>query len=41
VLPPDPLTRRFADRLGIVHQAVAALCGRVTLMVAGCEMKVR
>ncbi|WP_430422593.1 bifunctional adenosylcobinamide kinase/adenosylcobinamide-phosphate guanylyltransferase [Methylibium petroleiphilum] len=33
--------RRFVDDLGRLHQAVAAQCARVTLMVAGIEMPVR
>jgi len=37
----SPLTsqaRRAVDALGALHQAVAAVCDRVTLMVAGCEL---
>jgi adenosylcobinamide kinase/adenosylcobinamide-phosphate guanylyltransferase len=40
----SPLTRearRFVDELGRLHQAVAACCGDVTLMVAGIAMPVR
>lgn len=33
--------RRFVDRLGLLHQAIAGVCDRVTLMVAGCELAVR
>jgi adenosylcobinamide kinase/adenosylcobinamide-phosphate guanylyltransferase len=29
--------RRFVDLLGTLHQRVAAVCDRVTLVVAGCE----
>jgi adenosylcobinamide kinase / adenosylcobinamide-phosphate guanylyltransferase len=39
-----PLTaeaRRFVDELGHLHQAVAALCTDVTLMVAGIELAVK
>jgi len=39
-----PLTseaRRAVDALGALHQAVAAVCDRVTLMVAGCELLVK
>ena len=39
-----PLTRearRFVDELGHLHQAVAAVCASVTLMVAGIEMPVK
>lgn len=41
VLPASPEARRCLDVLGLLHQAVAALCGRVTLMVAGCELTVK
>jgi adenosylcobinamide kinase/adenosylcobinamide-phosphate guanylyltransferase len=33
--------RRFVDDLGRLHQAVAAQCARVTLMVAGIEVPVK
>lgn len=33
--------RRFVDELGCLHQDLAALCGDVTLMVAGLELPVR
>jgi adenosylcobinamide kinase/adenosylcobinamide-phosphate guanylyltransferase len=33
--------RAFVDALGVLHQRVAAVCGRVTLMVAGIEMAVK
>jgi adenosylcobinamide kinase / adenosylcobinamide-phosphate guanylyltransferase len=39
-----PLTaeaRRFVDELGRLHQAVAARCANVTLMVAGIELPVK
>ena len=39
-----PLTRdarRFVDELGRLHQAVAACCPHVTLMVAGIEVAVK
>jgi adenosylcobinamide kinase/adenosylcobinamide-phosphate guanylyltransferase len=41
VMPLGRETRAFLDALGLLHQRVAALCGRVTLMVAGCEMTVK
>lgn len=41
VLPLGADTRRFVDALGLLHQAVAACCERVTLMVAGCELPVK
>ncbi len=37
----DASTRRFVDALGLLHQRVAAVCDRVTLMVAGCELAVK
>ncbi len=40
----SPMTRdarRFVDELGRVHQRVAAVCGDVTLMVAGLEVPVK
>ena len=33
--------RRFVDELGRLHQAVAAVCDSVTLMVAGIELPVK
>jgi adenosylcobinamide kinase / adenosylcobinamide-phosphate guanylyltransferase len=41
VSPLSAEARRFIDALGILHQSVAAVCDRVTLMVAGCEMTIR
>lgn len=41
VLPLGAETRHFVDALGRLHQVVAAACGRVTLMVAGCELTVK
>src|SRR6218665_653724 len=40
----SPMTseaRRFVDELGRVHQRVAAVCSRVTWMVAGIEVPVK
>ena len=37
VAPLGAETRRFVDELGRLHQAVAEVCSRVTLMVAGIE----
>jgi adenosylcobinamide kinase/adenosylcobinamide-phosphate guanylyltransferase len=34
-------SREFLDALGFLHQRVAAVCERVTLMVAGLEMAVK
>jgi adenosylcobinamide kinase/adenosylcobinamide-phosphate guanylyltransferase len=41
VSPMSAEARRFIDGLGHLHQTVAAVCDRVTLMVAGCELTVR
>lgn len=41
LLPMDAAVRRFVDTLGQLHQAVAANCTRVTLLVAGCEVPVK
>ncbi len=35
IIGMDPLTRRFADRLGRLNQELAARCDRVVLAVAG------
>jgi adenosylcobinamide kinase/adenosylcobinamide-phosphate guanylyltransferase len=39
--PMSREARRFVDELGRLHQAVAAQCERVTLMVAGCALAVK
>jgi adenosylcobinamide kinase/adenosylcobinamide-phosphate guanylyltransferase len=39
--PLSPQAREFVDALGGLHQSLAALCQRVTLMVAGCEWPVK
>ncbi len=41
VMPRSPEARRCVDALGLLHQAVAAQCSRVTLMVAGSELTVK
>jgi len=41
VAPLGAGTRRFVDELGRLHQAIAAACSRVTLMVAGIEVPVK
>ncbi|MDL9944362.1 nicotinate-nucleotide--dimethylbenzimidazole phosphoribosyltransferase [Gordonia sp. ABSL11-1] len=35
VVPPTPAGRRFQDELGALNEAVAAVCDRVVLLVAG------
>lgn len=41
VMPVSREARACVDALGHLHQAVAAHCARVTLMVAGCELHVK
>lgn len=41
VAPLSRPARQFIDALGLLHQAVAAVCSRVTLMVAGCPLVVK
>jgi adenosylcobinamide kinase/adenosylcobinamide-phosphate guanylyltransferase len=41
VMPMAREARSFIDTLGLLHQAVATHCQRVTLMVAGCEHRVK
>lgn len=35
IIPADPLSRRFADETGRLHQRLARVCDRVTLITAG------
>ncbi len=41
VVPMDPLTRRYCDEAGKLHQRLAAICDRVTLVVAGLPQKLK
>ncbi len=41
VMPMSREARECIDALGMLHQAVATHCCRVTLMVAGCELRVK
>jgi len=41
VVPADPLSRRFVDEAGRLHQAVAARCERATLVTAGLPMPLK
>jgi adenosylcobinamide kinase/adenosylcobinamide-phosphate guanylyltransferase len=35
IVPADPLSRRFRDEAGRLHQKLAQICDRVTVVVAG------
>ena len=37
----DAATRRFVDAVGLLHQRLAAVCERVTLVVAGCALTLK
>lgn len=41
VVPLGALTRRFLDEAGVLHQRIAAICGRVLLTVAGLPMTLK
>jgi adenosylcobinamide kinase/adenosylcobinamide-phosphate guanylyltransferase len=41
VVPLGELSRRYCDQAGALHQALGALCDRVTLMVAGLPLFVK
>jgi adenosylcobinamide kinase/adenosylcobinamide-phosphate guanylyltransferase len=41
VMPLSAEARRAVDALGVLHQQVAEHCARVTLMVAGAEVRVK
>lgn len=41
IVPANELARRFADEQGRLNQAVAALCGKVTLTVAGLPLELK
>jgi len=41
IVPLGELTRRFCDESGRLHQAVAAVCDRVTFVTAGLPMTLK
>ncbi|MBF0219830.1 MAG: bifunctional adenosylcobinamide kinase/adenosylcobinamide-phosphate guanylyltransferase [Gammaproteobacteria bacterium] len=41
ITPLDPLSRRYADRLGELHQQLAAISERVDLVVAGLVVRLK
>jgi adenosylcobinamide kinase/adenosylcobinamide-phosphate guanylyltransferase len=41
IMPPGELTRRFLDVSGELHQSLAAICDRVTLVVAGLPQRLK
>lgn len=41
VIGADELTRRFVDAAGELNRRLAAVCERVTLLVAGCEIALK
>lgn len=41
IVAADPLSRRFVDEAGRLHQALAQACDRVTLVVAGLPLALK
>lgn len=41
VVPMGQLSRRFCDEAGLLHQALAAQCEQVVLMVAGLPLQIK
>ena len=41
IIPLGELTRRYVDEAGMLHQAIASQCERVTLTVAGLPLTVK
>lgn len=41
VVAADPMTRRFVDEAGFLHQNLAQLCDHVTLLTAGLPLRLK
>lgn len=41
VVAADAMTRRFVDEAGFLHQALAQICDRVTLVTAGLPLQLK
>jgi adenosylcobinamide kinase/adenosylcobinamide-phosphate guanylyltransferase len=41
IIPMGELTRRFVDEIGFLHQEIASVASKVTLMMAGIPMRVK
>jgi adenosylcobinamide kinase/adenosylcobinamide-phosphate guanylyltransferase len=41
VVAADPMTRRFVDEAGFLHQALAQICDSVVLVTAGLPQKLK
>jgi len=41
IVPIDPLSRRFSEEAGLLHQDLAKICDRVTLVAAGLPMTLK
>jgi len=41
VIPPDPVSRKYVDRSGIIGQKLAQLCDEVYTVQLGLEQKLK
>jgi adenosylcobinamide kinase/adenosylcobinamide-phosphate guanylyltransferase len=41
IVPMGELTRQFVDEAGFLHQRLAAVCGRVTMVIAGLSQELK
>ena len=41
IVPANPLARRFRDEAGLLHQAVADCCDRVSFVIAGLPLTLK